>query len=412
MADDIAGLGHNFPPPDEAPKTLQEVLADRYADLAKRIEELQVLAESAPLEVKTEEQFKPLSDLLKAGRVAVQMSEAARKIENEESRKRTAMIDAWFKNPVEKLSAAMKAVKERTDVYLEEKKAAEEKRRKELAEEKARAAEEKRWDAIWAEARSELAAYDAKKAEEAALAARVKKERELRRADHLRDRAKRMRKVEPYLARRADRRRKAEEAAAEAQRLEDERQAQLAAEEDERKRLAEEAAQRHAKAQEEARKRQAEADAERAANLAKAQADADEAKKTAAAARREENKASAAADAHAESAEEHADLAEDLGGAAGRMEKRAERADRHANAGSASMSRTRSEMGTTASLSKSWKVVSFDRNVIDLNLLRGYLHPDAVEVAVRGFMMAHRTDAGGPKLEGAVFEQVEEGTYR
>lgn len=375
----LAGLGHNQPPEPTPPPTLQEQLADAHKALVERYSELMTLAAAAPDEVKTEEVFKPLSDLLKAGRAYLAMSEAARKIENEESRKRTAQIDAWFKNPAEKLTASMKAIKDRTDVYLEEKRVAEEKRRLEVAEQKRKAAEEKALDALYRDALGELAAYDARKAEEAALAARLRKEAEARRADHLRDRAKRLAKAEPYLAIRAERRAKA--AADEAARIE-------------ALRLAEE--QRVA----------------RAAELQKTKDDLEAAKKSTAAARREETRESGKAEKLEDKADEHAAQADLLGDEAGRLGKRADKADRHAQAGPAAMSRERSEMGTVSSLTRAWKVISFDRDALDLNMLRGFLHPDAVETAVRGYMMAHRLDAGGPKLAGCVFEQVEEGVYR
>ncbi len=401
---DRTGIGGNLPPdPIDPPPpiTLQDQLAKDHADLVKRIDELMVLAAAAPLEVKDEETFKPLSDLLKAGRVAIQMSEAARKIENEESRRRTAMIDAWFKNPAEKLTTLMKAVKERTDAYLEDKKAKEEKARQAAAAEKARLAEDKRLDAEMKDALAELAAYDARKAEEAATAARIAKEAAARRADHLRDRAKRLKAVEPYLATRAERRRKIAEAKAEAA----------------RKAAADELARQEA---DEAHKREIAAETERraqeAARMVEARARNDaqlaQAKTETTAARRQETSLGAKADRLEAKADEHADEAEDLADEAGRLGKRAERAERHANAGSAAMSRTRSEMGTTSSISKAWKMTALDRNVVDLNLLRGFIHPDAVEVAARGYMMAHRNDPGGPVLDGATFEQVEEGVYR
>lgn len=404
MTEPAPGLGHNQPPeetPPAAPLTIAEQLAASHKGLVDRYEELMALAKQAPAEVKDEETFKPLSDLLKAARAYLAMSEAARKIENEESRKRTATIDAWFKNPAAALTETMKAIKERTDAYLDDKKAAEEKRRKEEADRKAKAAAEKAEDALWAEARAELAVYDARKAEERELAARQRKEAEARRADHLKNRAKRLAQVEPYLQARADRRAKAEAAAAQArlQAIADER-ARLEAEGEERLRLEAED------------QRRADEAARRAQELQKTKDDAEAARKSSQAARREETSAGKTADRLIEAADEHADQAEDLGSHAGRLQKRADKAQRQAEAGPADMSRTRSDLGTVASVSKSWKVISIDRNVVDLNLLRGFLHPDAVEVAVRGYMMAHRNDAGGPVLEGAVFEQVEEGVYR
>lgn len=402
--DDRTGIGGNMPPePIEppVPLTLPEQLARDHADLVKRISDLRALAEAAPLEVKDEETFKPLSDLLKAGRVAIQMSEAARKIENEESRKRTATIDAWFKNPADELTKLMKAVKERTDAYLEEKRVKELKQREDAAKEKQRIAAEKAMDALRKEAQAELAAYDARKAEEAAVAARLRKEAAARRTDHLKDRAKRLSKVEPYLAMRRRRRE-----------LEIERQAEAArkAAADERARLEAEGDRRLALEAEDERQAQ-----EAARVVAEKQRTADELAKSkaeTASARRQETTLGAKADALADQAEAHADQADDLAGEAERLGKRADRAQRHAEASSADMSRTRSDLGTVASSTKLWKMTSLDRDVIDLNLLRGFLHPDAVEVAARGYMMAHRNDPGGPQLKGAVFEQVEEGVYR
>lgn len=405
MTDDKpAGLGHNLPPESTEvvpPKTIQEQLAEAHKALTDRYTELMELASAAPAEVKTEEVFAPLSDLLKAGRAYLAMSEAARKIENEESRKRTAMIDTWFKNPAERLTLAMKAVKERTDVYLDEKKASEEKRRKDEADRKAQAARDKAEDALWADARRELALYDAAKAEERATAERLRKEAAARRTDHLREHAKRLKGVEAYLAERAERRRlKAAAAAAAAIKAAADERARLEAEGEHR--LAQEAADRRA---EEEAARVEEARVRNAAEL-------ETAKKETQAARRAETKAAGQADTLFEAADDHGEEAEELGGAAARLGKRAERAERHANAAPADMSRTRSEMGTTSSITKTWKVTNIARDDLDLNMLRGFLHPDAVEVAVRGYMMAHRNDAGGPALKGATFEQVEEGVYR
>lgn len=384
MTDETPGpraavIGDNNPPEPTPPMTLQERLAQDHAALAKRIAEIDKLASEAPSEVLDEATFAPLSDLLKAGRVALAASEAARKIENEESRRITAQIDAWFKNPAEALKLKLAEVKTRTDVYLDEKKAAEERRRRAEADRKAAEAAEKALDALWADARAELAAYDARKAIEFAAAERLRKEAAAKRADHLKDRAKRLGKVEPYLATRAERREKA--AADEA--------ARIAA----RQKAANEAAARAAELQKTK-------DAAKAATAETAQA------------RRSETKASNEAATLFEVADDHAESAETLGEDAGRLGKRAERADRHANAGSAAMSRTRSEMGTTSSLTKSWRVKSFDRDYLDLNSLRGFLHPDAVATAVRGYMMAHKNDPGGPQLDHCEFEQVEEGAYR
>lgn len=396
------GLGDNNPPePIEPPKTIPEQLAADYAALVARFQELEGQLDAAPAEVATEEQFKPLSDLLKGCRELLATTEDRRKLENSEWRKRVQMVDAFFVNMADRLKVKRDKVKERTDAYLDEKKAREEKARKAAAAAKAAAAEEKRWDAIWADARAELAAYDRKVVEAAELAARARKEAAARRADHLKDRGRRLVKVEPYLEKRAERRRRdiAAAAAAAAKAAADER-ARLEAIGDER--MALEAEDRR---QEEARKRVEDAKAQNAADLTVAKTET-------AAARRQETKAGATADKLLAAEDEHAEAAEDLGGAADRLGKRAERAERHANAGPAALSRTRSEMGTTSSLGRAWKVISVDKNVVDLNLLRGYLHPDAVETAARGYMMAHRTDPGGPVLEGCVFEQVEEGSYR
>lgn len=406
MTDPLAGPGHNQPPeetPVEAAPalTVAESLELAHKALVTRYAELMALAEKAPAEVTDEETFKPLSDLLKAGRAYFAMSEAARKIENEESRRRTATIDAWFKNPAEKLKAALDGIKTRTDAYLEDKKAKEEKRRNEVAAEKARVAEERRWDGIWADALGELAIWNARKAEEREIAARLEKEAAARRADHLKDRAKRLKAVEPYLAGRAERRRlAAEKIAAE----------RLKAAQDERARLEAEGERRLELEAEDLRR------AQDAARLAQAQektaTELAAAKIETTAARRQETSAGKAADKAIAQADEHQERAEDLHGEADRLDKRAERAERHANAGPAALSRTRSDLGTTSGLSRAWKMTAIDRSVVDLNLLRGFLHPDAIDVAARGFMMAHKTDPGGPKLAGCTFEQLEEGNYR
>lgn len=400
----LAGLGHNKPPeetPPAAPLTLQEQLDLAHKALKDRYDELMAEAAKCPAEITDEETFKPFADLLKAGRSYLAMSEAARKIENEESRKRTAQIDAWFKNPAEKLKSTFTAIKEKTDAYLADKEAKEKKRREEEAKRKADAAEAKRWDAIWADARAELAIYDARKAEERETAARLRKEAELRRADHLKNRAKRLAKVEPYLQLRAERRAKAEAAAAAArlQAIADERE-RLEAEGEERLRLEAEDA------------RRAEETARRAADLEKTKTAAEEARKSGQAARREETSAGKVADKAIAAADEHHDQAEELGDDANRLGKRAERAGRHAQATGGDLARVRTDLGTVASSTRRWQMTSIDRSVVDLNLLRGFLHPDAIDVAARGYMMAHKTDPGGPKLEGCVFEQLDDGVYR
>lgn len=400
---DTPARDHNQPP-ELIQKTIHEELAERYDYLTKRIAELTKDAATVPAEITTEEQFKPVSDLIKAARAIYSPTgamEAARKIENEEARKRVAQIDAFFKNPAEALKKLMAPVIEKATAYLDNKKAEEEKRRKDEADRKAKIAADKAEDAIWADARGELAAYDARKADERAVVERARKEAAARRADHLKDRGKRLAKAEPYLQKRAERRRLALEAEAQ-------RRAKAAA--DEIERLTAEGEHRLALEAEDVRRAEdaARLEAARVANQAKL----DQARKDTAAARRAETKAAGQAEALDQQAEEHADDAEDLEGQAGRLAKRASSAQRRAEASPADMSRERSEMGTVSSIAKSWKVTGINRDELDLDLLRGYLHPDAVEVAVRAYMMAHRNDAGGPTLKGATFEQIEDGVFR
>jgi hypothetical protein len=108
-----------------------------------------------------------------------------------------------------------------------------------------------------------------------------------------------------------------------------------------------------------------------------------------------------AAERSAEAATVHADVASEQ---AAKSDARAERIeDRLATATDADLSRTRGERGTVGSLTGSWQMRVVDREKIPLALLRGYLNPDHVDVAIRRYMRDNKLENQIAPLDGVEF---------
>lgn len=101
------------------------------------------------------------------------------------------------------------------------------------------------------------------------------------------------------------------------------------------------------------------------------------------------------------------------GAAAERTEARVDRMERKLdNATDADLSRTRGEHGTVGSLTGRWHVQSVDHNTVDLERLRGYLMPAAIDAAVYRYMQANRTQNEITPLTGAEFEWIPDSVIR
>ena len=79
------------------------------------------------------------------------------------------------------------------------------------------------------------------------------------------------------------------------------------------------------------------------------------------------------------------------------------KAKREASAKAADLSRSRSDIGSVASLRTYWDFDGLDRETVDLEALRPYIALAAIEAAMRGFIRA-----GGREIRGArIFENTE-----
>lgn len=383
-AEQPAGIGHNAPPePLEAfdPKSLAEapflerlrarVLA-RHKAVFDRMKELTVAFATFPETFPSDEIQGQAADLFKMMRTVRSRADEFRKLETEPFRVIRGMIDEVFKTPSEDLEKLQKKLQGRIDKYAEEKKERERldreaaaKRERDEAAARFRLAEEAERRRIDEQRRADEAARIEQQARET-------KERLEREAAAALRRKKRLDKIGPYLAIRSDREARRRELA-EADRL----------------RLAEESRKRHAEAV--AAEQQKREDA-------KAQAKTARADETAARADRRD------AEGEAKSAARETEVGLRV---AVKQDARAERAEDHANASAADLSRTRGRFGTVASLSTNWTVKSVDYHAVDLNKLRGLITTDAIDAACWKFLQMHRNDEDGPKLAGVEFEQVE-----
>lgn len=79
----------------------------------------------------------------------------------------------------------------------------------------------------------------------------------------------------------------------------------------------------------------------------------------------------------------------------------ADTAQRSADAKAADLSRTRGAWGGVSSLVTFWDFIDLDRAAIDLEALRNFIKPDAVEAALRLYIKAHFSPGHpGPQIAG------------
>jgi len=205
-----AGLGHNNPP-GPVPPDVSRVLADLKLrhPIAARLAELTKSAGDSPETLKDETQATDVQDLIRQMTTAKAQWKATRGVEKEPWATIADAVFGYFKTPEDTLDGWLKKLKPRHTKWLEDKAAEEEAAREALAKaeretaeralaeaaeaenrrlaaiekekeaerEKQRAIEAEenaRWDKIWAEARVELAVYDAARATEAAEQERIR----------------------------------------------------------------------------------------------------------------------------------------------------------------------------------------------------------------------------------------------
>lgn len=349
-----AGIGHNEPP-----ATLAERIMRDHKSIFDRIGELTDSAGRMPDKIEDEDTHKKVLDLYKMMRVALRTAEETRKIEKEPFTEKAKEVDGTFgkhTTPFKKLMESVKAKAERFAEMLKERERIE---REERARKEREEAERKEREAREAEQRRIEAERKKREAEEAAARAQAEREAAEQKAREEREAAERARQ------RAAEERKRAQEAEDERIKAEAQRKA------DEAKREKEEA---------EARAR---AERERAQEALEKRRQAEEAERA------------AKADEKAEGRLEKESLADAVN-----AEKRAEKFDRKAEAGSADLSRSKSDRGVTGSLSEKWVGHIEDIDAIPLDKIRGFINREAIQVAVNLYVKS-----GGRELRGVRIEQ-------
>lgn len=312
------GIGGNSPP--DPIEELRTRLADTHAPLIARFNELLGMDARLPTEMDDEWEAK-ISEAIKACTKYTRNSEVTRLDANEPHRALIAATDGFFKNMSDKVDALKAKMNTEYLTPWQQKKADEEKARREAAAAEARRIQEE----------------EARKAREEAtrLAEARRKEREAKEA-----------------AEKAERERQEAEARAERERQAAERQAAEA--KNKREREAAEKARREAEARAAEEKRKADEEA------AKARAEQEKA----AAERREQER-------EAKEAREAADKA--------KADKAA--AEKSAGARAADMSRTRTDLGAVASLRTTWKHRVVDADKVPRTYLQ--VHEPSIVAAIR-----------------------------
>jgi len=358
------GIGHN--------SSLRGMLLDQYAAQLRRAEELLIALDRLP-EITDDDTLGKVSDFVKQIGASVKTLEGARVAEKEPFLQAGRDVDGVFNTVKDKLDKAKTWVNRRIATYLDE---------KAKREREARAAEERRQAAEALKARQE-AERKAREAEEARqrAEAEARREREAREASE-REAAERERKLREEAA--AADRRAQEEATKRRQSEENRAKAQAESE-----RLQREADELRRKADQEAaaRERQRIADEQAA-----------EARRTEDARQQAERDAEAAASAKA--AEE--------------AEAKRLLAEKEALAKPAELARTRSDLGSMATLRTKWTFKVEDREAVDYNQLRAYFSAEAFEKAVNAAIRnGIRPDAeGNQPLKGIRIFQTNEAAVR
>lgn len=98
--------------------------------------------------------------------------------------------------------------------------------------------------------------------------------------------------------------------------------------------------------------------------------------------------------------------------AAERADNQAERSERRATGPEANFARTRGEHGTMGTTARRWVVKSVDHAIVDLERLRGYIKPEALDAAAYRYMMDNSSDGKIPELKGAIFKHEADAVVR
>ncbi len=396
---------HNNPPELLPVEDIITALRGEHFDVLKRMDELKAKFATAPEKIETEEVAKDASDLLKASKKARAAAEAMRKEEIEPYDTRKKAIDALFKNPWKALKEAEDELNSAMTAYATAKADA----ARIEAERKAEEArlEQERLEAEAREAERKRQAAEMKRLEEERRAAAAQAERE-RAAEAARQEEERARQAKEEAAR-IERERKQRDAE-EAQRREEEeaRQAKQA----EHNRLEQIRREREERERQEDLERQREAEETKLAQL-----------------RKEREEAEANAKANRETAKEKLgerreaeDTARDLKaderaaktdartwqGQAERTGKVATKHEKQASGSTADLSRSRSDLGTIATVSGRWKVTVTDYDALPIDLLRPHIARDALDAAAFRYMQSLTdTDKKANNVPGIDFEYDE-----
>ncbi len=178
MPDDARpDIGHNRPPSDA--DILRERLAERYAEIIARRDELLEAFGRAPETVDDDDTARRVADFVKQLTSAAKTADGVRVKEKEPHLQGGRLVDAFFKVVTDELGKAKKAMEARLTVY-QRKVAEEERKRREEAErvareeaERARKEAEDRAAALTNEADLSAAVEAEEAAERAAAAARL-----------------------------------------------------------------------------------------------------------------------------------------------------------------------------------------------------------------------------------------------
>lgn len=412
--------GHNKPPvevPDE--DTLKADLNERYPLAQATLDEMVAAANDVPEVITDDETAGKVQLLLKKlsdnrgdwEAIGVKQARPWKSAGN--------IVRNWFKTKEDKCEETIKKIKPRYTLYLEEKAAREQREADERAEKARLLAVEKKFYADWDEALVELADYNARKAREEQEAARKREDDAREDAMWAEARAE----LAEYDARKAEERRlKLEEEAANRRK---ERKKDLTRLNREAKALGIKDAAGELTDEDRARYRQligengeipklkellqddrnlltpeerAELD-EEIASLERLReerrenhAKAEQAREAASTAMRESVDHGAAAKAQEQAAPALARRASQSGTTAAREENRATRAEMKAdNLTVADASRTYGDGGSVGTLTGSWQFKVKDWNAVPLDVLRDYIHPDAIETAIGKWKMDNQS---------------------
>lgn len=390
MNDMTAAIGHNKPP-------ISIEVVSRHKDIFDRLEELAAADALVPAVIANDEDEGKAQDVVLACKKTVKTADAMYKLEKDPFDKAIKEIKATFAIPIEKVEKVAKTVTERLDIY-KEKKAIEERRRREAEAQRQREEKERlEREAMEAERRRQEAERARREEEERAARAQAEKERAEREAREARERAERLKEEAVRLEKERKEReaREAEEAkirALDAARERQKEAAELALIEEQRRRDREAHDKRMAKLKAEREAEEARAKESREV-AAKALAERRAAEEAAALARREERQQAKVADATLDDAV--------------RAERRADRLDDASKASEADLSRGRGEYGSVGSRATFWSCRIIDRDRISLEQLRPYINATAIDAAVTNFMRAHMPELGRGRDRDDLLKGVE-----